>query len=68
MVNCHRRMKKQMLLKERERSDPKSTWMKEQDWLNRILDNGGALAAKEIPRFMAALGKDIAPGASNLAQ
>ncbi|KAL8832480.1 MAG: hypothetical protein Q9191_000250 [Dirinaria sp. TL-2023a] len=70
-VECYdeltlKEMKEQMLLKERERSDPKSTWSKEQDWLDWILDNGGALDAKEIPRFMAALGKDIAPEASDL--
>lgn len=46
---------------ERARSDPKGRWLKELQWLDDILDNGGALHATEIPRYMSVTGQDVMP-------
>ena len=48
-----------MLREERARSDPQGQWEKEQQWLESIWNNDGALDATEIPRYMAAMGQEI---------
>ncbi|KAL8645679.1 MAG: hypothetical protein Q9210_006572, partial [Variospora velana] len=54
---------KSALAAERARSDPDGRWRKhmetEQQWLDGILEDGGAVDASEISRFMRAWGQDI---------
>ncbi|KAL8993210.1 MAG: hypothetical protein Q9169_006517 [Polycauliona sp. 2 TL-2023] len=48
---------------ERVKSDPRGHWVqfynKEQDWLEEVLRDGGAVDSREIPRLLQALGHDI---------
>ncbi|KAL9036810.1 MAG: hypothetical protein Q9214_005974 [Letrouitia sp. 1 TL-2023] len=48
---------------ERARSDPEGRWgkhmEKEKQWLDEVFENGGAVDAKEMARFMRAWGQDI---------
>lgn len=52
----------QRLQFERARSDPKGRWLKERQWLDDIIDNGGAIDAADIPRYLSVTGKDVIPG------
>ncbi|KAI4116749.1 MAG: hypothetical protein LQ345_002884 [Seirophora villosa] len=47
------------LLKERERSDPRGHWEKEEAWLDGILSSGGALDSSEIKRWQYVNGEEV---------
>ncbi|KAI4115050.1 MAG: hypothetical protein LQ345_004282 [Seirophora villosa] len=54
------------LLKERERSDPRGHWEKEEAWLEGILSSGGALDSSEIKRWQYVNGEEVDyPGVGN---
>lgn len=52
----------QRLQFERARSDPHGRWLKERQWLDDIIENGGAIDAADIPRYLSVTGKDVIPG------
>lgn len=51
-----------LLATERERSDPDGRWRKhmekEQQWLDGVLEGGGAVDSSEMPRLIRAWGGD----------
>ncbi|KAL9099501.1 MAG: hypothetical protein Q9163_005006 [Psora crenata] len=55
----YKRLKTEHLERERARSDPEGLWEKELEWLDGMLEAGGAIDASELPRVGRLMGAEF---------